>query len=399
MNTKLLTVVFVLCGLTVHAQIGYENGYFINNEGEKTYCLIRNVDWKDNPTSFEYRVGESVESKRASIETIKEFGITGATTYRRFVVLIDRSSDHAERLSSNRNPEFTQETLFLRVLVEGKGTLYQYENGNLLRFFYGRDEDPVQQLVLKHYLASSSKAARNEAYKQQLWNELKCEGITSRDAENTKYTRTDLTKFFIKYNACNGSVVVKVEQQERRDLFNFTIRPGVSYNALMIKNNNQSSLNIDFPGALGPRIGAEMEIILPTNKSTWSVMLEPIYQSYTAEQTVAASFPIPASSARVDYKSVELALGVRRYFFMKNDYKVFVNAGFNFDFPINSKIVFSSYADLDITTGVGLNLGVGYSKGKIITELRAGLGRGLLGSYPQYESRYNQLALIACYRF
>lgn len=314
-------------------------------------------------------------------------------------MLIDRSSDHAERLSSNRNPEFTQETLFLRVLVEGKGTLYQYENGNLLRFFYGRDEDPVQQLVLKHYLATSSKAARNEAYKQQLWNELKCEGITSRDAENTKYTRTDLTKFFIRYNTCNGSVVVKVEKQEKRDLFNFTIRPGVSYNALMIKNNNQSSLNIDFPGTLGPRIGAEMEIILPSNKSTWSVMLEPIYQSYTAEQTVPASFASPASSARVDYKSIEAAIGIRHYFFLKNSSKVFANAGFTFDFPINSTIVFSNFTDLEITTGVGLNLGVGYNMGKYVVELRAGLGRGLLGTYPQYESRYNQLALILGYQF
>ena len=44
------------------AQISFEKGYFINNANQKTNCLIKNQDWKDNPTEFEYKLDENSES-------------------------------------------------------------------------------------------------------------------------------------------------------------------------------------------------------------------------------------------------------------------------------------------------------------------------------------------------
>ena len=61
-------------------------------------CLINNVDWKNNPTKFTYKLSETTEEKTATLETASEFG---------------------------------SELLFLQTLVKGKATLFSYEEKSL----------------------------------------------------------------------------------------------------------------------------------------------------------------------------------------------------------------------------------------------------------------------------
>ena len=55
-----LIIVGILCfAFNVLTQIRFEPGYFVNNSCERINCLIKNVEWKNNPINFAYRFTEN----------------------------------------------------------------------------------------------------------------------------------------------------------------------------------------------------------------------------------------------------------------------------------------------------------------------------------------------------
>ncbi len=136
-----------LVATTIHAfsQITFENGYLITDEGERIECLIKNIDWRSNPTQFEYKMSADAPPQKASISTVLEFGINDDSKYVRAIVQIDRSPSDIQNMSFKRQPLFLTEHLFLKVLIEGTATLYQYTDGNLVRYFYNVKDSETRQ--------------------------------------------------------------------------------------------------------------------------------------------------------------------------------------------------------------------------------------------------------------
>jgi hypothetical protein len=64
----LFALLLLILSYTSRAQIGFEDGYFINDSDEKVQCLIRNRDWKKNPTGFEYKLTTDSEVQTADIQ-------------------------------------------------------------------------------------------------------------------------------------------------------------------------------------------------------------------------------------------------------------------------------------------------------------------------------------------
>ena len=84
----------------------------MDSTNQKTDCLIKNLDWKNNPTEFEYKLQADSEVKKATIATIKEFGIFNSSKYVRRSVDLDRSRGTLGDMNSSRNPIFNKEQLF-----------------------------------------------------------------------------------------------------------------------------------------------------------------------------------------------------------------------------------------------------------------------------------------------
>ena len=119
----LITALLTILSFSLYSQIVFENGYFINESNQKVNCLIKNVDWRDSPTEFEYKISQNEPVQKASIQTIKEFGINGISKYIGANVNIDRSGDELINMNSQKNPIFQEERLFLKVLIDGKASL------------------------------------------------------------------------------------------------------------------------------------------------------------------------------------------------------------------------------------------------------------------------------------
>ena len=63
MKQQLFILLLTVLAVNSNAQVNFDKGYFIDNNGQKTECLIKNADRGNNPSSFEYKLSESSEPK------------------------------------------------------------------------------------------------------------------------------------------------------------------------------------------------------------------------------------------------------------------------------------------------------------------------------------------------
>lgn len=124
MKKPLLLFLLTIISFTANSQISYESGYFIDNTNQKIDCLIKNMDWKNNPTKFEYKLQADFEVKKATIATVKEFSILNNSKYVRRSVEMDRSLGTLGDMNNSRNPIFKKEQLFLQALISNNTSLY-----------------------------------------------------------------------------------------------------------------------------------------------------------------------------------------------------------------------------------------------------------------------------------
>lgn len=395
--------------LNCYSQISFEKGYYIDNDNKKINCFIKNIDWRNNPTEFEYKLSENSEPLIVTIKSAKEFGIDNVSKYIRSTVNIDKSIENVNSrilISKEKNPVFEEEELFLKVLLEGKANLYLFESGNTRKFFYSKDDSRIEQLIYKRYLdIENNIVALNKGYKQQLWNDLKCPTFNISKVENLDYDEKELVRFFEAYNKCNNQESINFEKKEEKDLFNLNIRPGFNSSSLSIENSLINNRDFDFGNEFAFRLGIEAEMIFPFNKNKWSVIMEPTYrQGYKSEKSrensnVSGGILV----SKVNYNSIELPIGLRHYFYLNDDSKIFLNLSYVFDFPSDSSIQFfrndgSMLDELEIRTNNNLLLGLGYKyNDRYSLEFRYQTSREILGRNPNWTSKFNTVSLILGY--
>ena len=352
MKIKLIFLFTTIFTFNCYSQISFENGYYIDNDNQKINCLIKNLDWEKNPTEFKYKLSENSEINEKTIKSVKEFGIYNASKYVRSSVQIDRSSNDDNELDNERRPTFQEEELFLKVLVEGKSTLYSYVDNRLIRYFYSTEKSNIEQLVFKRYITPEYNFGTNNRFRNQLWKNLKCTDIKLNRIEKLKYRKSDLVNFFVAYNNCNNEKYVNFEEKEKKDLFNLNIRPRLNSSSFESYSSNST-----FKNSLDFGFGIEAEFILPFNNNKWSFIIEPTYQSFKIEKSTNGNL-----EDAINYSTVEISAGLRHYFFLNDNSKIFINTSLIYDLRLNESTNL---------TAVYLAYGLGYKyNDKYSIELR-----------------------------
>lgn len=416
---NLIIIAFILIFSFSNAQINFEKGYFISNSGIKTECLIKNIGWKDNPNKFEYKINLiDTEIKTESIATISEFGVDNKSKYKRYKVNIERSSNDLKDISNSKNPKWTEEILFLKVLIEGEVTLFSFTDNTIYKYFLEKKNSLIEQLIRIKYVSYEKKLGEsffddsireNNFFRQQLYNNLKCDAITEKDIENTKYDKSSLMSIFEKYNSCIGSdLTILYKEKVNKEAIIIRITPSINLTTPLkiIDPNPYYNISTSIAGKTVFKIGAEFEYVLPFNNNIWSIFINPAYLKYSLEKTLVKNDGFGSQGVDVtyhiviDYSSVEIPLGIRRYFYLKNKDKIFINAAYinnsigDLKFNINNggKTLESS-ATSNFALGVGGNF-----KNKFSLELRFNSSINLLRDYYQWEVNYSSVGLIFGYR-
>lgn len=389
-------------GVLSFAQIRYEPGTFTDNAGNKKDVLIRYEDLKDNPTSFQYKTEESAQPQQADLANVKSFEVYNRVKYLKASINVDQSSDDLNNLSTLKTPEYRKETIFLKILVDGKYKLYEYSSGSINRFFYSTENGEIKPLVYKMYQLDANKIAYNETYKSQL-QDLKCNGV-SQNYTNTTYTNSNLSKVFVKVNQC-ADPNFKVVEGKSKSKLNLSIRPRLNISSFEFDSSFTSkSTKMESNSSFG--IGLELEYVFPFNRNKWAAIFEPNYQSYTGEVAYAADYIIGGKAiAKADFKSVDLPIGIRHYFFIDNSSKIFLNFVLNPSLDLNSTFVItrtdgSSLGNILVNPRLNFGFGIGYNyNNKFSAEIRYLTPRNTFNGDGDGGSKFKSINLAIGYNF
>ncbi|WP_196890439.1 porin family protein [Aureivirga marina] len=404
MKKQILFLLMTVLSLSCYAQITFDKGYYIDNNNQKVECFIKNVQWRSSPFKFEYKLTEDGNSEKATIATVKEFGIYNDFKYIRMIVDMDRSNNNINDLTYSKEPVFEKEELYLKVLVEGEYTLYQYSERNLKRYFYNKENEEIKQLIFKVYRDSEGKIQENNEYKRQLFADLKCPDFKMSKFAKLKYRKDDLTDYFVEYNNCNNLEFFNFEKKKKRDLINLTIRPRLNNATLLLeKPSSHSSINVKFENKISASLGLEAEFIFPFNRNKWSLIVESAFQQFNSDQDFYLENSYEKNiTAKFKYTSIEATFGIRHYMFLNENSKFFVNAIYGFDVYSKSSIDFTINGtpyNLEVEALGNLGAGVGYKQNdKYSVELRYLVNRNVLGN-DTWSSEYRTLSLIFGYTF
>ena len=201
---------FLLFSTIILAQNSFQKGSYINQSGIKKEGYIYNSDWQNNPSSIEFKASLEKSSEIITLDNIQEFELTGICKYVKFDGLIDNSSSKLDELDFNRNPNWKQSSVLLKVLIESDASLFYYLTNQLHRFFYSVASKNLktQQLVYKEFYKDGSRTENgtNFEFRQQLVTNLVCDSLRRISIGSLKYNKNDLVNYFSEYNTCKGVI-------------------------------------------------------------------------------------------------------------------------------------------------------------------------------------------------
>jgi len=403
---KTLTTFFILflIASTTFGQIKYEKGYFINNDHQRVECWIKNLEWKNNPTEFSYKLTEPAAPVVGTLATVREFGITGCCKFIQANVKIDRQVKPVIGTKNELVPVWSKEKLFLKVLQEGKAKLYSYDSNKLKRFFYSLNDTAINQLIYLETLNGST-LIKNTGYQQQLWSTLKAPDATMNSIKAVNYTRKDLENYFKTYNESFGGTTQEIREEKKGSYFNLKLTPGLNSATVSMSavadGTNKKFLS-DFGTKSGFRIGLESELIIPFNNYNWGILFEPTFQSYHSETEGKYGL------STVKYSSIEFPIGLRYYIPINDNTRLYLN-GFivpGFAMNLNSKIGYYSFFQnvkspntVDIKSSGSAAFGGGVEHKRFSLETRYYTSRNLLNGQSIGSADYSRLSIILGYKF
>lgn len=391
-DKPILLLFFICLSISVKAQIRFEKGYFLSNDGVRTICNIRNVDWDNNPSSFRYQLPGGDEVLEATLQDVKAFGIDGGNAYVRAFVKVDQSSTDVSRLSNGRNPEWKEELVFLKVLVEGEAKLLQYKQNEVSQFYYQKADSLYTPLIFKRYIDGNGQRAINFGFRQQLLNEFSCEGITQLEIKRTNYRDTDLIRFFGRYNICRNPSAKNVVKQGKRNVFNLKVTAGADLTMLSTRNFTFTNKGKRSGSQVSARVGLEGEYFAPFHKNKWSVLVEPSFQYY--------QFPLasPGYTLDADFWTIELPVGIRHHFYFSDKTKIFVNALYAWTLKEQAMGKRDDNVNYGVIAGSNFAGGVGIASGRFSLEARYYLNRSLYLYRARVDLDYSKASLILGYK-
>jgi len=391
-----LTYIILLITFFSFSQTKFEKGFFIKNNLEKVDCLIKNEDWKHNPTKFSYKLTETSQVNIATIENVKEFGINNISKYVKRKIKIDASLNHVSNLSYLKEPNWETQTVFLKVLMEGKSSLFFYTSPGLNRYFYNIDNGEIIQLIYKRYQTNDNKILTNEAYKQQLYNSfLECNSLKINDFNILSYNSVSLSKIILDYNTCLGGDTSFFEKNNKNLSFNLKVKGGI--NSTTVNNLVHafiSNRNANFESVLGYRIALEGEVVLPFNNNKWSVFLE-----FAKVQEASKETENPSGKVKYTYDSFEIPLSIRHYMYLNKDSKLSLHVGHAIDVSTNLDLEYETInGSLSSSSPSGSwFFGGGYHFKKISAEARINFKPVFERNSSAYSSNYTNLSFTLGY--
>lgn len=388
-----------LLALVSHAsfsQIRFVPGYFVDEDGRRTDCLIKDWDKLSSPDQIDYKLTAESEPVTASAESFKEIRIA-EKTYVRAMVEVEISSVDRLDLSYSSTPEMEPRLVLLRKLNEGQAVLYSLWTEGKSLFFFSMDEGTtIKPLIHKLYTKGTLKVYENVMFRQQLYNAFGTEKFKIEDYASLPYN-TDLLKLFNRYNGSES----RAGQSKLKVHIGPFVEGGLS---------NCHFMDVD-PLAAAPvfslgtmpilSAGVEAEIFLPVMRGKVRIALSPAYthMSKTVQSSLEHNDGYDES---VNYSTLDFGVSPRYYMYLKGSHRLFADVGITPTFALGNSTATYTYFRFPPKPRVEIfyHVGLGYSLGDHLNiGLRACTSQQFMSNYYFVGLRNPSIRLKVGYLF
>jgi len=393
---KNIILIFACLAFSIgNAQINFEKGYvIISNEVSKD-VLIQNHYNIDRNGIIEYRPTEDIGIIKATVNEILEFGIGDDIKYVSRNVKIEVPGTGNRKVESAKDPILVNKRVFLKVLLEGDTSLYEYTPGGQTRYYYSTpDNEEIQPLIYRKYSNKNNKILENNKFKKQLFDDLNCSNITSVKLRKTNYSGNKLIRYFEDYNKCVNSNSTRYFEKDSKVKLNLNIKPGINYSTFQLTFGSVSGNSREFSekSSIGFRPAVEAEVVLPFFKNKFAVFAEVAHLNFDYTENRYDQ------EVTVSFSSLEIPLGLRYYMFLSNNSKLFVDAAIVPVTNFNSEVNLQNY-EIKLTNKPYIQSGIGAKfLDKYSAEIRYSWSRDIIESKNgMWFSEFSSIGVILGY--
>ena len=388
---------FLLCTLSLSSQSENVAGYLVGTDGNLKEGFIRNDKWLSNPDHVFFKEKTSSALKKYELRDIKEFGITNGVKYLKADIEYDISSHDLSRLTETNAPNYVSKKVFLKVLIEGNRSLYEYRDGSLLRYFIGTKQN-IEQLLYKPFYINRNEIGHNRRYRQQLKNALSCNGIDDEQFLNLDYKKNDLVRIFNTYYDCSNQSTSFTDVEKRKGELRLSPLISVGTRTLDVSNFSTNLQDIEFESQPTIGFGIQVEYVFPFLKNKWALTAEPSYKKYTNQGFFDYNNIIPNDTLNISFNSLEIPVGLRYYINITDNAQLYINPAVVFNVSLDSEFLYRNGPNLEASPSLNLAASIGIKlRQRVGLELRYYTLRDLLSSSFSYTARFNEISLIGSY--
>jgi len=189
---KLLSLLFLL-PFSAFAQSNFQPGLIVNPKGDTIHGMIDFRDWENSPKTILFRSDAAASPEKLNAGQVKFFSVSVGhlEAFEGYTGPITTDNTDINHLSIGRDSSFKIDTIFLRVLQDGKRlNLFEYTDAQKTRFFIAENfSDQPVELTYRIYWNSEDANGRDRtsyetAFKGQLYDEAVKAGVMTPSLKN-----------------------------------------------------------------------------------------------------------------------------------------------------------------------------------------------------------------------
>ncbi|MBL7806518.1 MAG: hypothetical protein JNN28_01815 [Saprospiraceae bacterium] len=351
MNTYFSLLLSFFC-LTLSAQSKLTPAQWTNPNGVKSDILISFGQWEITPNVIKYKTSDTAPEQTLAPSQVSMLRVL-AQTEERYIGRETPVAEFSRSPSANYSINRTNKSIFLQTLVEGRLSLYKYQDENRIVHFFIQMDTSWEELIFHTYFVDSDQKIIRQHTKYQtslLRATLDCPSLADRIRQSVPGERS-FVDIITSYNTtpCPGILTFKQTKIKGKLRIGLRLGGAVTYNQTAFDYSRPYSGQHTF---LQPKVALGFQYILPRRNGSRSVLLEFLYD----KQAYETQAPVPT---RITQNYFQTSLSVRRRFGVKA-IKPFLNAGLVFGIPTGTaRRTYGWPLDYSPASQSGMSIGAG----------------------------------------
>lgn len=408
-------VALLLLPACAFGQQNYQPAKVTTLAGDTLRGFINYRGWDRNPRVVSFKPDLQAPEQLFHPLDIKEFSVSNER-YAGAKVKVEDSPQDLDKLSTTATPSYRADTVFLRALIAGPKSLYQYKMTNASRtYFYIQQGSSFDLLVYKRYKQPGDGPAvvqSNNTYQDQLSLYLADCPTMERRLKGARYVASSLQRLFADYYA--GTSRPLAFQLRSKTTHQLGLLAGISRTNLSFSDvKNSAYPTLDSYTQVGPTGGVYYYVSLPGNLGHFSLNNDVLFTFFKSsgsrdDFTSTTNYGTTTVSLELAYLKLNTLL---RFTQPLGAGAIFINAGISNAYAVrvksekNVRQTFYS-SERTSTTALfpdlrryeqGLVAGIGASFKKVSAEARYEYSNGFLFS-KELSSGFDRYSLLVGYR-